>query len=189
MNHEATAAAGLDYIERTEFEQRFKDLNIKVDRGFDGVSSAIERVSRKLEQREEQSRPRIGVVIAAIAGIGIPMLVAAFALVRNMTQLEGLRAWAEAHQDFSTMKTSELESALSKIREQQARNITRLDEQEMQHRWIADISNTEHDFEDRMARAYCMKCQAEGVASQIHFDPRRYSPLQQIGMSSPGDDD
>lgn len=174
----------LDYIERTEFEQRFKELNIKVDRGFDAVSAAVERVSRKLEQREEQSKPKPGTVIGALAGIGIPMLLAAFALVRNMTQLEGIATWVKSHEQFSASKSEELAGAIAEMMKRQVENITRLDEQEMQHRWIADVNNSEHDYEDRMARAYCTRCEREGVASRIHFDPRRYQPLGQIGHAT-----
>lgn len=188
--------AGADYIERPEFEQRFEDLNRKVDRGFDAVGSAIAAVSKKIEQRDEQSRPKPGLLIAATAGIGIPMLLAAFALVRNMTQLEAVRTWADGHEQFSqaksteladtiTSKTAELGAELVRLREQQARNVTMLDEQEMQHRWIADVRNFEATYQEAKTGARCELCEREGRPSNlIRFPARGYFPLQQIGQAS-----
>jgi hypothetical protein len=175
--------AVVDYIERPEFDHRFKELNIRVDRGFDSMGAAIDRLSRKIEMREEQSRPKPGFVIALISGIGLPMLLAAFALVKNMTQLESLRAWSEEHEKFAQSKTNEVTEGIGSLRERQERNVTRLDEQETQRRWMADVDNVEHDWQDRLSRAYCVRCRAKGEpADEIWIDARRYMPMQHIGQ-------
>ena len=177
----------LDYIERPEFEQRFKELNIKVDRGFDGLNSALARVVQKLEERDAERRPRLGTLIGAFGGIGIPALAAFFAIALNMADTKTLAASLATHLAFSERKADEFTAGITALRAQQSRNITMLDEQEMQHRWIADVMNTTHDYEARMASAYCVKCDAEGVRSRIHLDPRGYSPLVHIGQVKVGD--
>lgn len=164
-----------EYVDRAEFEERMERLENKFDVGFAGVTKQFAELTKKLDEREERRRPGLGIIIAAISGIGIPSACAIFAIVINMADTKTLQAWATSHAAFSESKANEFAAGISALREQQGRNVTKLDEQEMQHRWIADTFNLQTQRLEQMIRLQHPEIPASD-----------YWPLSQIGQAQEG---
>ena len=62
-------------------------------------------------------------------------------------------------------------------------------EQETQNRWISDVANLSHAYEEVIRNARCATCEREKrPANDLRFPPKDYWPLGQIGRANhPGD--
>lgn len=165
-----------EYVPRLEFEERLEQLDAKVERGFTAMGARFDALVQKLDEKAERRAPKlwevIGILIAAVAGIGLPTLAAFFAIVVNMADTRALQAWAESHSEFSTSKAAELDTGISDARSRIRAVEMAIEEQEMQHRWMADVANLQDQRLEQLVRLK----HPEVPASD-------YWPLQQIGKA------
>lgn len=161
------------YVQREEFESRLDKLTEDVERGFNAVGKRFDSLLARLDEREQRRVPKLwevlGLVVATIAGIGIPTAIASFALVFNMADTRTIQAWMHDHQQTADM----LGTSVAHVREEQTRVTTKLDEQEMQHRWMADSLNLRFAAIERAIRMIHPEVPA--------FE---YQPLNHIGQAT-----
>lgn len=162
-----------EYVQREEFEARLDQLDEKVERGFLAVGKRFDALLAKIDEKEQRRVPKLwevlGLVVAAIAGIGIPTAIASFALVFNMADTRAIQSWMHGHQESSDLR----DASIAHVREEQTRVTTKLDEQEMQHRWMADALNLRFAAIERAIRMIHPEVPA--------FE---YQPLNHIGQAT-----
>jgi len=170
-----------EYVPRVEFEERLERLDRKVDGGFAAMGERFDALVEKLDAKAERRAPKlwevIGILIAAVAGIGLPTLAAFFAIVVNMADTRALRTWADNHEKFSASKSAELDGGVGDARSRIRAVEKALEEQEMQHRWMADVANLQDQRLEQLVRLKHPEIPASD-----------YWPLSQIGKAVPHGD-
>lgn len=118
-----TASDPLDApVSRREFES-----------AIHGISQQITALRADLDTRKPG--------LANLITLGVLIMSVVVAGVQNFSSTRALQTWADSHEAFSQAKAAEFARDISGLQSRQARNVTILDEQEMQHRWIADVFN------------------------------------------------
>ncbi len=92
--------------------------------------------------------------------------------VTNSSRLEAVEEWKVGHESFSASKSDELERGIASLLATVSRNSEALKEQEMQHRWMADVTNLQDQRIEQLLRLHHPEIPASD-----------YWPLQQIGQS------
>lgn len=134
-----------------------------------GISSQITALRADLDTR----KPGLGNIIT----LGVLILSVVVTAVQNFSSTRALETWAASHEEFSQAKSSEFAHDISTLQARQAANITKIDEQEMQHRWIADVFSLRMQHFEHTIRMM----HPEVPASD-------YWPLGEIGKATGGDE-
>lgn len=123
------------------------------------LRAAVDRIERALAGH----RPGLGNLIT-LGTLALGLIVTG---VQNFTRLSTLERWAEDHQAFSEAKSAALDSAIAEHRSRLRGVEKAIEEQEMQHRWIADVFNL----------------QIQRLEREGKLPPSDYWPLGQIGKA------
>ena len=166
---------GSDPVTRREFEEfgervdeSIKEIRIETRKGFAAIQS-------QLADQSSRGKPSIQTLVL----IGLPILSALIVGVQNFTRLDTLSSAYSGHVEETVRRIAQLEELRERTRANEQKQV----EEEMQHRWIADVINLTHDCEERLHGACCVQCRAAGrPANEIEFPPSSYSPLAEIGQ-------
>lgn len=140
-------------VTRREFETELGYLRAGVDR---------------IEKALAGHKPGLGNLIT-LGTLAIGLIVTG---VQNFTRLSTLERWADDHQAFSSSKSAELDTGISDMRSRMRSTEKAIEEQEMQHRWMADVANL----------------QVQRLEREAKLPPSDYWPLGQIGQATTSGD-
>jgi hypothetical protein len=135
-----------------------------------GLTTAIQELKGELHKKA----PGLGNLLT----MGVLAVSVIVTTVRSFARLDGLDQWRQSHEGFSSAKSEEFANGIAALRARSEANREMLNEQEMQHRWIADAFNLQMQRIEHLVR---MK--------HPDIPPSDYWPLGEIGrsMSAAGD--
>lgn len=120
-------------VSRREFEAR-----------MDALAASVHELKDELAKRS----PGLGNVLTLVA-MGVTVVVTT---VQSFSRVNSLEEWRAAHGRFSEEKAGALDSAVSDLRSRLRALEKAIEEQEMQHRWMADVTNLRDQELERLLR-------------------------------------
>lgn len=137
-------------------------------REFEGAIEQLGKSIAEIKASLEKRNPGLANWLTIVA-----MIASVFYFgVTNSSRLEAVEEWKVGHAEFAASKSDELERGLAALLATVARNGEALNEQEMQHRWMADVTNLQDQRIEQLIRM-----------NHPEIPASDYWPLQQIGQS------
>lgn len=147
--------------------REFDDFKQSVDANFHAISG-------KIDQLMQARQVNWTFVLAAMGLLGAGLGVGIKTLSDTNAHAISIESHGDAIDDFrGRMRGSE--TAMDALRV----------EQETQNRWIADVQNLSHSYEEVIRNARCATCEHEKrPGNNLRFPQRDYWPLGAIGQAN-----